>query len=466
MATGKNRPCELTEQEKQELSKKVYPALKAASKKSAFIKMLKIAHGAVLCAVIGLALLPSVSYSADADMPAISMILKNGLTKPDDPKDFEMSMPDQDASLAAVYKYSKEPTVVTVTSGVTDFDYENGLLVVLKKEMITTNLVKCESMNLTDTFMSVSISGHLVLLIGPTKTSLADLDKCAIVRTVDSVKKGFSLSDKGFLELTPDSYTLYDRYRTQKVFDGKFTGNIAYGKISSKDILFATDSGKIALMGLDNGKFMAINDGRLKIREIQYNDKGIYVITSDDDKLLHLEPNYAKGLISTVASAQGKEGCNLLKRSGMMYCDGYIVGTDYVYKSPIQAEYGLLNEGMLFLVHDGTLMFVDKELIYRQSVVIGSKGEPTLCLSDNKAYFHDLDGKDRYFTADGSENLTDQYPATCDHEFNLSEGALKASDGKIIYRYADAINRSDRAVMLKRVIGQEIYYYFDSLDKK
>lgn len=462
MASGDKRPCELTEQEKKELSKTVYPALKAASKKSAFIRILKIAHGAIICSLAVAVLFSAQAYAAD--VPAISMILKNGLTRPDDPKDFEMTMPDNDASLAVVYKYSKEPTVVSVTPDVVDFDYENGLLAVLKKDSMTTNTVDCPNMHLLDKYSSVYISGRLILLIGPQKTSIADLDKCGIVRTVDTEKKGFSLSDRGFLELTRDSYTVYDRLHMNVAFSGKFMGDIAYGKISSKDILFATSSGRIALMSLSDGKFKAINNGSLSIKQIQYNDKGIFVL-SQDNKLLHLEPDYDKGTINEISRAQGKEGCYLMKRSDMMYCDGYLVGADYAYKTPVTGNYGLLNEGMLFLVKDGTLYFVDKEPIYRQSVAVGSKGAPTLCLSEGKAYFHDLDGKDRYFTADGMESETDKYPTACDHEFSLKDGALLAADGHAIYRYAEAVNRSDKAVMLKRVIGQEIYYYFDSLSK-
>jgi hypothetical protein len=43
----------------------------------------------------------------------------------------------------------------------------------------------------------------------------------------------------------------------------------------------------------------------------------------------------------------------------------------------------------------------------------------------------------------------------------MKEGAVKSADGKVIYQFAKPVNRSVKAVMLKRIIGQDIYYYFE-----
>ncbi len=89
--------------------------------------------------------------------------------------------------------------------------------------------------------------------------------------------------------------------------------------------------------------------------------------------------------------------------------------------------------------------------------------EKKLCLKDGKAYFKDFDNSIKYLTASGREQKADALPETCDHSFDFKNGGLKRPDGKDIYSYADIVNRSDKALMLKRVIDDDIYYYFEKL---
>ncbi len=78
-------------------------------------------------------------------------------------------MPESNITLSSIIKFSKEPTVKHIADEVIDLDYENGLLVLLKKDKLETNRIDCSSILLKDDrFLSVSISGGLVLVTGGT----------------------------------------------------------------------------------------------------------------------------------------------------------------------------------------------------------------------------------------------------------------------------------------------------------
>ncbi|MGE4319589.1 MAG: hypothetical protein AB7E96_11895 [Deferribacterales bacterium] len=460
---SKTSPCqELTEKEKRELALKVYPTLKTVRKKNPIRRLLRFGGGALALLVLCSCAVTAAAPTEPVPQPEqTSIMIKNGMTKADDPKEFEMSMPESEFSLATVYKYSKEPTVVNISSDVIDFDYDKGTMILLKKDRLETNRPECLSINLDGEYSSVLLSGSLALVNGRKKAVLADISRCGTLSETDTNRKGVSLSDTGFLEFTSNSYALYDRYKTNEIFTGTFLGRVIYGQLGKTNMLFATENGKIALIDTATNKFSAITKDSLGIKQINYVDSDIYVYT-DENRLIRMQADFGSAEIKEVNKAQGKDGCFLLKKSGYMFCDGYVTGTESAFRSPVGADSGLYTEGLLFLKKDGVLVFVDSELNFRKSVVLGAEDIGKVCLKDGKGYFRDLDRSVKYFTADGSEHVSDKYPENCDHTFNMSEGAVRDSAGKPIYRYADPVNRSIKAVMLKRIIGKDIYYYFEA----
>ena len=464
---SKLKSAEITDQEKQELSSKVFPALKNR-KKHPLVRFFRLSASAVMlmicaaCTTVDTPVkpVPGVPAPTGESQNLISMTLKNGITKPDEPALFELEMPESDVSLASIYKYSKEPTVLTVAQDAIDMDYENGRFVILKKDRIESNYVKCPEVYIEGEFSGIQLSGDAVLLTGKKDVLIADIGRCGVVKKFPNEGKGFYLGSAGLLEFSPRNYIFSDKLRTTVYHKGDFMGYVSYGAVGSTHLLFATDSGKLALLNLRDGKFSAISSEAYKIKGIQYSADNIFVYTTDN-KLLHLMPEIGTGVLKKVGQMQGKDGCFFLKRSGKMFCDGYITDVDTAKKSPAQADSGLYSEGMLFLKKEGVLSFVDLQEVYRQNVMLGSPALNQVCVKDGKGYFLDLDLKIKYFTAAGTEGIPEEKPASCDHVFMLKEGAVKSADGKIIYQFAKPVNRSVRAVMLKRIIGQDIYYYFE-----
>ncbi len=462
MASKTSSCQELTEKEKRELALKVYPTLKTVRKQNPIRRLLRFGGGALVLLIVCSCSVAAVAPSKPEPMAEqTSVMIKNGMTKADDPKEFEMSMPESEFSLATVYKYSKEPTVVNISSDVIDFDYDKGTMVLLKKDRLETNRPECLAVNLDGEYTSVLLRGSLALIGGRKKAVLADIDRCGTLAAADTERKGVSLSDSGYLEFTSNSYTLYDRYRTKEIFSGTFLGRVIYGQLGKANMLFATDNGKIALIDTATNKFSAITKDPIGIRQINYVDSDIYVYT-DENRLLRMQADFGSAEIKVINRAQGKDGCFLLKKSGYMFCDGYVTGTESAFRSPVGADSGLYSEGLLFLKKDGVLVFVDSELNFRKSVVLGTENIGKVCLKDGKGFFKDLDRSVKYFSADGMEHISDKYPEDCDHTFSMSEGAVRDSAGKVIFRYAESVNRSIKAVMLKRIIDKDIYYYFEA----
>lgn len=459
---SKDAKChELTEAEKHELTAKVFPSLKAKRGKNPIMRLLKLSHGIMIilltvsCAVEPIAVkqnLPNPSENA--------LIIKNGMTKADDPKEFEMSMPETEIGLGLVYKYSKEPTVIKISDNVIDFDFDNGVLAILKEDRLETNAAVCPTIGLNHKFTSAALRGGLVLLNSAEKAQLADISKCGIVGETSTKGRGVALSESGFLEFTKTAYSVYDRYRTAETAKGSFQGGVIFGQMIKDKLLFATENGKIALVDAKTGKFLAINEGVTDFSDISAAEDGFYVLTKSNT-LVRLIPDLKNGILAKSGEAKGKDGCFLLKKSGFMSCDGYITGVDRAFKSPFDADSGLFTQGLLFLKKGDLLYFADSEVVYKKSVVFGRSGKVEICLSDGKSYFNDLDGSVKYFTADGTESRSDKMPETCGHRFELKGGMIKSSDGRMIYKFADEVAKSDKAVMLKRIIGHEIYYYFE-----
>ena len=466
----KTKAGELTQQEKLELSNKVYPALKNRKRHPIF-RLLRFSASVVMlglcaaCATVEAPVQQKAAAPVAVDEPTqeqslLSMSIRNGITKPDEPAAFELAMPESDIALASVYKYSKEPTVLTIAQDAVDFDYENGILVILKKDRLETNYAKCVQINFSEKFNAVQLSGGLALLSGEKGAAIADLQQCGILRELKGDSKGYFLNQAGLLEFTPKHYIFSDRLQTKIYNEADFVGSVIYGALGTSFMLFATDTGKLALMNMHDGRFNALSPGNYNIKDIKYVGNDIYVYTKEN-KLLMLQPDLTGGTIKQVGEMQGKDGCFFLKRSGKMYCDGYITDINTAEKSASEGDSGLYSEDMLFLKKEGVLSFVDSTKVYRQTVLLGSPAQNQVCVKDGRGYFLDLDLKIKYFTANGSESVPALKPESCDYVFMLKEGSVKSADGKVIYEFAKPVNRSVKAIMLKRIIGQDIYYYFE-----
>jgi len=452
---------EITEAEKRELALKVYPRLK---RRGRFFRLFRFGN-----AVLGILF---ITACATAEKPAVddlqkskklSIQIKKGLVKGADPEAFETKMPTSDITLSSIIKFTKEPTIKPVGDNVIDMDYEMGTLVLLKEDRLETNNINCPTVLLPeDKYLSVRMERGLALITGAKKALTADIMQCGTIYETDAPGRGFSISSDYLLEFTRNSFELYDARRTEKVQGGSFLGNVAAGLLSGGNIMFANENGKIALMSGDTGRYTAIYPGVMNIKQIAFED-AVYIYNTDN-RLIRLRPDLKSGTLNEDGTTQGKDGCFFLKRSGRLFCDGYILGIDSAYESPVNADAGLIRDGLIFLLRDGELFFVDVTLTYKKSLVMAPDKE-RLCLKEGRAFFKDFDGGVKYITASGAEKKGEEMPEVCDHRFDFDGGALKRPDGKEIYRFADIVNRSEKALMLKRRIGENIYYYFEKLSE-
>lgn len=457
MVSDSRKTAEITEAEKRELIIKVYPRLRKRQKLLRFFRMGNAVLMALLITACATTQAPKIEKSE-----TVGMQIKKGLAKGDDPKDFEKSMPDSDITLATVVRFSKEPTVKRIADNVIDLDYEDGLLVLLKKDRIETNRIDCPIIHLKeDRYLSVQLEKGLALITGAKSAVLADVSQCGTLHELPAAGKGFALSDKYMLQFSRNRFELSDSRKTREVQGGDFLGSVNVGLLSGENIMFANENGKLALMNGATGRYTAIYPGILRIKQVFFEGDDVYVY--DEDNLLRrLTADYQTGELIETGSAQAKDGCFFMKRSGMMFCDGYIFGLEIAYESPIDADRGLIRDGLIFVVKDGDVSFVDTTLKYKKSALL-QKREKRLCLKDGLAYFKDFDGKAKFISAKGEESPAEKMPDKCDHRFDFKKGALSRPDGSVIFRYGEVLNSSEKAYMIKRVIGETIYYYFERL---
>lgn len=459
MASENKQTAEITDAERRELIMKVYPRLK---KRQKFLRLLKIGNAVMMCALAAACAGVQPELSPQEKSVEIGLQIKEGMVTEDSPAEFEKTMPESDLILSTVIKFAKEPTLKHISDDVIDLDYESGVLAILKADRLETNYQNCPAILLgEDRYLSVAVEGGLALITGRKKAVLADMRQCGILKETESPGKGFALSDEYLLEFTRNSFDLYDRTWTQRRTGGDFLGSVRAGQLSGSRVMFANENGKIALMNAATGKFIAIFPDSVDIRQIYFNGNDVYVYDTEN-RLRKLTADYEAGNLTETVSAQAKEGCFFLKRSGRLYCDEYIFGLDLAYKVPMAADRGLVRDGLIFLINKGSLYFLDPKLVYKKTASI-TEADSGLCLKEGRAFFSDLDGKVRYVTAAGEEREAETMPDECDHEFNFIDGAFRTPDGKVIYRYASEVNRSEKARMMKRAINDDIYYYFDIL---
>lgn len=249
----------------------------------------------------------------------------------DDPQVFEKHMPESNITLSSIIKFSKEPTVKHIADEVIDLDYENGLLVLLKKDKLETNRIDCSSILLKDDrFLSVSISGGLVLVTGGAQSAvIVDIGQCGILHELDSRGgKGFALSDKYLLEFTRNSFEVFDSRRVKKIFGGNFLGSVVMGgRVSGDNLMFANENGKIALMDIKTQKYTAMYPDSIDVQQTYFEGDDVYVYDSDN-RLTRLTADYGGGgVLGENGQAQAKEGCFFLKHSGKLFfvTDLYLV---------------------------------------------------------------------------------------------------------------------------------------------
>ncbi|ADD67277.1 hypothetical protein Dacet_0479 [Denitrovibrio acetiphilus DSM 12809] len=459
MVSEKMQITEISDAEKRELIMKVYPRLK---KRTKLLRLLRVGNALFIALFITACATTQLEQSAVVEKKPsqIGMQIRKGLVKSDVPEDFEKEMPSSDITLASIISFTKKPTVKDIADDVTDLDYENGLLVLLKGRTIETNRIDCPSILLPDDkYRSIQLENGLAVVAGSTKAVLADIAQCGTLYETNSAGKGFSLSKDYFLEITGNTFSIYDSRRTRELHKGDFLGSVYIGMLSGDKAMFVNDNGKIALMSARTGKYIAIYGGSVQVRQAYFENDSIYVYDEEND-LRRLTADYKAGRLIDDGNTQAIDGCFFFKRSGKLYCDGYIYGLDIAYDLPVDADKGLIRDGLIFVVKDGVVSFVDTTLAYKKSVKLAPAGN-RLCLKDGLAYFTDFNGSFKYISASGDEETADEMPDECDHSFDFEQGALRTPDGKEIYRFADIVNSSEKAYMLKRVIDDEVYYYFE-----
>jgi len=448
---------EITDAEKRELMSKVYPRLKKRIKILRFLRMGN--------AVLMMFLLTACATTAPVgkpDLHSVSYNIKKGLVEGADPDAFMQTMPDSDLTLSSIVKFTLEPTVKHIADDVIDLDYENGRFTLLKSGQLETNRPECPTILLPeDKYLSIKMEGNIALIMGVKKAVLADISKCGVIYETDSNMTGFSLSDQYMLEFTSNEFELYDNKHTEKKLSGSFLGAVVAGSLSGDNIMFANANGKIAVMSARSGKYRAIYPESINYKQLYYEGNDIYVY-DENNKLIKMTVDYTTGDINVVDSVQATDGCFFLKRSSKLYCEGYIFGLDIAYESPVDADSGLIRDGLIFLKKDGVVNFVDTTLTYKKSLTLAPVNK-RLCLKDGMAFFTDFDGSVKYISAKGDEHKADEMPEECDHKFDFKKGALQTPDGREIYRFAKVVNSSEKADMLRRELDGNIYYYFERL---
>lgn len=460
MVSEKKNGAEITDAEKQELVMKVFPRLRKRARLIRFFRMSSVLAALVLMVSCTAAVAPEHEKKLKEQM--ISTQIKKGLTEGEKPSDFENEMPESDITLASVIRFAKEPTVKEIASGVKDLDYDGGILVLLKDDRLETNHIDCPYISLDeDNYLSVRLENGLALVTGAENAYLLDVVQCGAVYQTESPGKGFALSEKYMLEFTNNGFELFDNRRTRKLHSGSFLGSVRAGDLSGSSVMFANENGKIAVMSAVTGKFTAIYPENIDIKEVYFEDRDVYILNKDNE-LIRLTADFEKGQLELAEKIQAKDGCFFLKRNGRLFCDQYVYGFDIAYKSPVDGQRGLVRDGLIFLINEGVVYFVDVERKYKKAVLFKSAGKK-LCLNEGLAYFTDLDGTVKLISAKGEEKRVPAMPENCDHRFDFEKGALKTPDGKEIYRYAEIVNRSEEYLMLKRVIDESVYYYFEPL---
>ncbi|KAA0258655.1 hypothetical protein FHQ18_05725 [Deferribacter autotrophicus] len=388
------------------------------------------------------------------DKPVKTVFIED--IKEDSPTEFEKALPKSTIIKNSIVVFKKVYPKKLLANNVVDFD--KGVILT-DNFLINLNGINCKMFSLPDERIAhIYVSNRIVMLKGEKNFYFLDLDKCGQIAKMKAEQViGFDGTNLYFQK----NNTLLKKNIFTKAVVKLFDVNEIVERIENVDsyLFVLTKQGNLFVKIKNNGsyvdiaKFTKVNDFNL-----QKSPEGIQLYFKSDNKFFTFNLG-RQGVNKTVEKVINGETIYLVKGKIGYFEDKFLFINDKKFLLDDNYERLIFYNGTLYGILKNALYEIDiSKRIYRKSLILAPlkiKG----CLADGKIYIKDLDGIIRALdmTAD-IYKIVDEIPENCeDLPYRCGKFILNA--GEIVF--AKMVNNDKNYLMLKRKIGDDIYYFFE-----
>ncbi|MBZ4644160.1 MAG: hypothetical protein JG767_1769 [Deferribacteraceae bacterium] len=366
----------------------------------------------------------------------------------DSPDNFKKEFPKSKLMLDYIVHFKRAPYKKIISEEVKDFDYNNGLLTVLKPDKILTNLSGCREILVNNQFENIHLKGNLLSVENNNLYEIYDVYKCG---KIFSIKKG-----QDNLIFDGDKILRYEnRYFEVLNLDKsiRLSGNL-FKKIVNAHIY----SGKLYLIDAENNLVIVDVESRKMFPPTKVLAEQILF---DDDIMYLLEEKKLTRINIDNMSMVGE-----ISKSGYIVTENKVILFDNNTSEFLNNEYKLRKivhnkESYFILSNDILYIYEPSREIYYKEIIL-KKFDPQGCKYGKIYRFTDINQETRFidFEKYSLINMSDNF--TCEDVLDFRNGVFYHKNKTAAFKIADIVNSSDNYIMLERKIDDNnTYFYFE-----
>ncbi len=386
---------------------------------------------------------------------SISVTLKKMFYLPESaPEQFEKSFPSSGLILSGITYFKKVYPSVVIATNVKDFSFDK-YLVFLKGKALYISKNYCSKISLKDEFSRVYEQDMFVIAENKSKASLFNTELCGRIKSFKF--KGDLYFHYPYLCFIYGKKFTVERIGSSGVFlSGGLTSLILTAGFYKNYLLLFDSIGRLVFIDLKDKRFKGVF--RLKrLKNPKINHCFLYGFSNNRFLSYRIGPNKVKPAFNRVISfpcvTAGNYPAVLCK--GVLYFDNKTIVLGKMFDKFFIKKPFLIGEknGEVLLVDVAKKRFLKGFILKKPSFLA--------CIDNGSLYFNDLDGKIKKLD-NKTLRLVKSFPDNCTVKLLFKDGNFER-DGKIFYHFAKLIASKNGFEMLKRRIGNTIYYFFEQI---
>ncbi|MCB4204485.1 hypothetical protein LF845_05875, partial [Deferribacterales bacterium Es71-Z0220] len=342
------------------------------------------------------------------------------------PEDFEKKIPQSNLILNSAVHFKKGFYTKKIAENVRDFDFQKGLIAILKNDKIQTNYENCYEILLNEAFEKVEISDLFISVRNENSFQIYDLQACGLIFSLNAKQKGIEAYGDKILVFENRYFEILNLDKSVYL-SGNLFNRILKGHIYKDKVYLIDDKNNFVTVNLIDKTMDASKKFDL---EYAVFENGNFYLQRDNSLLrinldnLTVEDNLTDG--------------SFISKSG-----SYIILTETL-KNYFNSDFKNIEkirykDSVYFVLMGKELYGFDfaKE-IFEKRIIFG-KYQPNACSNGEFYRFIDVSGDEIYIDLKKISLTSKVEKFMCYTELQYKKGAFYYPDGKIAFRFADVV---------------------------
>jgi len=368
---------------------------------------------------------------------------------PETPEDFEKKTPQSSLILNSVIHFKKGFYTKKLSENVEDFDFKNGLIVILKNDKILTNYENCTEILLDETFDDIEINNWLISVKNENSFRIYDLKACGTIFSMDAKQKNIKTYGDKILVFQNRYFEILN-FDKSVYLSGNLFNRISKGHIYNNKVYLIDDKSNCVEVDLIAKTMHPMR--KFNPKDTFFQEDSIYNIV--DKSLLRINLNNFN------VEDNLTEGDFIAK-------SGNLIILTKNFKSNFNGDAKKIKK--IRYKDDTYFVLMEKELyafdfskeIFDKEIIFGNY-KPVGCSNGHFYKFVDITGGSIYIDLKKISLSHKVEDFICEIELIYKEGAFYYPNEEIAFRFADVVQENDEYIMLKRVIDKNnVYFFFD-----